>query len=67
MHRDRIIAKLNPTRRESRDAADRADLFSDNQDDLREHAGGKAQRAYGARAQEALHQIREIGSHSRSH
>lgn len=61
MHRDRIIAKLNPSRRESHTGPDRAESFIDA-GDLREHGSGKAQRAFGARAQEALRQIREIRS-----
>ena len=62
MHRDRIIAKLNPNRRESRSASDRSEWFVDAEEHLREHPSGKAQRAFGARAQEALRQIREIRS-----
>ena len=67
MHRDRIIAKLNPTRRESRGAPDRADSFAGDHEDLRQHASGKAQRAFGARVDEALRQIREMPIRSRGH
>ena len=62
MHRDRIIAKLNPNRRESRGGPDRPEWFVDDAEELREQPSGKAQRAFGARAQEALRQIREIRS-----
>lgn len=60
MHRDRITAKLNPKRREARDEISRPWLHSEADDDPRDHGWGKAQRAYGARQQEALSQIREI-------
>lgn len=61
MHHDRITAKLNPNKRESR--ADsvppwRIGVNADAQP--RDHGWGKAQRAFGARQQEALKQIREI-------
>ncbi|MEO6410223.1 MAG: hypothetical protein ABIO45_15925 [Burkholderiaceae bacterium] len=61
MHRDRNIAKLNPTRREIRAGPDRPDAFFD-EDGLRGLGAGKAQRAFGARAQEAMRQIRELRS-----
>ena len=61
MHHDRITAKLNPNKPESR--ADsvppwRIGVNADAQP--RDHGWGKAQRAFGARQQEALKQIREI-------
>lgn len=61
MHRDRIIAKLNPSRRESRSDDQRPGDAADA-DPVRLHVWGKSQRAFGARAREALRQIREIGS-----
>ena len=62
MHHDRITAKLNPNKRESRHAGEHPwrDGDSDDGSDTHEHGYGKAQRTFGARQQEAMHQIREI-------
>lgn len=61
MHHDRITAKLNPNKRESRtDDVPPWRVGVNADDEPRDHGWGKAQLAFGARQQEALKQIREI-------
>ncbi|MEO7150638.1 MAG: hypothetical protein ABIX46_02830 [Burkholderiaceae bacterium] len=64
MHHDRISAKLNPNKRENRHDGGRPwrDHEANDSVDTREHGVGKAQRTFGARQQEAMHQIRELGA-----